>query len=361
MRPRGSLFIKAMLDFRETDGLFDNFEVNREPFWPRIWWLIAGSGVWHLVLVACVIMIPPVRDALSLAIMFRGAGFVDKAYKKTQIENEGEITEITLEKFHYPEGYFAMDQQGMPIEQFPTPTPFTPSPFTPSKVTNPFPTPTPFPIAIPSPTIAAQVTPTPTPSAEDQKAIEKAEAELDRAAAENGVKRPKEINTRPFKDLLANAKKMKDDGKLKLTGQIELTVESDLEPDGKLKNARVTDKRGDKTLEAVALDFVAALSDSGVLDFLEGTKHLRLIAKIDDNNVEVTAATEVDSESRARQMEKGYSLLIVGGRIAKRGKDEEVYYNHTQVTSQGKEVSVKFTMPRSEMGELLSKYSTEKK
>ena len=360
MRPRGSLFIKAMLDFRETDGLLENFEVNREPFWPRISWLIAGSGVWHLVLVACVIMIPAVRDALSLAIMFQGAGFVDKAYKKTQIEDEGDITEITLAKFHYPEGYFAMDQTGMPIEQFPTPAPFTPAPFTPSQV-NPVSTPTPFPIATPSPAIAAQVTPTPTPSAEDQKAIEKAEEELDRAAAENGVRRPKEINTRPFKDLLANAKKMKDDGKLKLTGQIELTVESDLEPDGKLKNAHVTDKRGDKILEAVALDFVAALSDSGVLDFLEGTKHLRLVAKIDDNNVEVTAATEVDSESRARQMEKGYSLLIVGGRIAKRGKDEEVYYNHTQVTSQGKEVSVKFAMPRAEMGELLSKYSNEKK
>src|SRR5437588_764908 len=83
-----------------------------------------------------------------------------------------------------------------------------------------------------------------------------------------------EINTRPFKDLLASAKKMKDDGKLKLTGQIELTVESDLDSDGKLKNAHVTDKRGDKILESVALDFVAALSDSGVLDFLEGTTHV---------------------------------------------------------------------------------------
>jgi hypothetical protein len=352
-----------MLDFRETDGLFDKFEVNREPFWPRISWLVAGSGVWHLVLVACVILIPPVRDALSLAALFQGAGFVDKAYKKTQIENEGDITEITLEKFRYPDGYFSMDQPFTQTEQFPTAPAFTPPPFTPSQVAAASPTPAPAPVASPSPAIATNVTatPTPTPSAEDQKAIAKAEAELDRAAEENGVKRPKEINTRPFKDLLANAKKMKDEGKLKLTGQVELTVESDLATDGTLKNAHVTDKRGDKTIEAVALDFVAALSDSGVLDFLEGTNHLRLVVKIDDNNVEVTASTEVDSEGRARQMERGYSLLIVGGRIAKRGKDEEIYYNHTQVSSQGKEVSVKFSMPRAEMGELLSKYSTEKK
>ena len=361
MRPRGRYFIKRMLDFTETDGLFGNFEINREPFWPRISWLLAGSGVWHLVVVAAVILIPPVRDALSLAALFQGAGFVDKAYNKTHIENEGDITEITLEKFHYPEGYFSVDQQGMPIEPFPSPSPvpFKPQVFSPSELVNP--SPTPAPIASPSPSIAANGTPTPTPSAEDEKARQKVEEELDRLAAENGVRRPKEINTRPFKDLLIDAKKKKDSGELKLDGQIEITVEADRDPDGKLKNAKVTDKRGDKKLEAVALDFISALSDSGVLDFLEGTKHLRLIVKIDDKTVEVTASTEVESSERARTLERTFSGMIVLGRIAKRGKDEEVYYNHTQVSSQDKEVSVKFSMPRSEMGAMLSKYSAETK
>src|SRR5207247_8693132 len=105
-------------------------------------------------------------------------------------------------------------------------------------------------------------------------------------------------------------KKMKDEKKLNLDGQIELTVEADRDSDGKLQNAKATDVRGDKTLEGVALDFVSALSDSGVLDFLEGTKHLKLVAKIDDRNVEIVVSTEVESEERARQLEKGYSLLI---------------------------------------------------
>ena len=52
--------------------------------------------------------------------------------------------------------------------------------------------------------------------------------------------------------------------------------------------------------------------------------------------------------------------MIVLGRIVKRGKDEEVYYNHTQVSSNEKEVSVKFAMPRAEMGAMLSKYAAEK-
>ena len=351
--------MKEMLDFAETDGLFDNFEVNREPFWPRISWLIAGSGAWHGVLIAVIILIPPVRDALSISAMFSGATFVDRAYNKTRIENEGDILEITTEKFRYPDGYFAMDQQAMPSPEFPQAAPFIPSPFSPSQLASP--TPTPSPVASPPALIAANATPTPSPSAEDEKEKQKIEEELDRLAKENGVKRPKEVNTRPFKDLLAAAKKKKDSGELKLDGQIELSVEADRDPDGKLRNAKVTDKRGDKTLEAVALDFIAALSDSGVLDFLEDTKHLRVTVKIDDKTVEVVASSEVESTDRARKLERTFNGMIVLGRIAKRGQDEEVYYNHSEVSSNEKEVSVKFSMPRAEMGQLLTKYSEEKK
>jgi len=362
MRPKGGRsFITEMFDFTETDGLFDNFEVNREPFWPRILWLVAGSGAWHAVLVACIILIPAVRDALSIATLFSGAGFVDRAYTKTQIENEGDITEITLEKFRYPDGYFAGDAQAMPSPEFPPSVPFTPQVFSPSQLADPSPTPAPSPVASASPAIAANATPTPSPSAEDEKEKQKIEEELDRLAKENGVKRPKEINTRPFKDLLAAAKKKKDSGELKLDGQIELTVEADRDPDGKLRNAKVADKRGDKKLEAVALDFISALSDSGVLDFLEDTKHLRVTVKIDDKTVEVVASSEVESTDRARRLERTFNGMIVLGRIAKRGQDEETYYNHTEVSSSEKEVSLKFSMPRAEMGALLSKYSEEKK
>jgi hypothetical protein len=291
--------------------------------------------------------------------MFSGAGFVDRAYNKTQIENEGDIVEITTEKFRYPEGYFGTDAQALP-----SPTPIVPiAPgFTPTNVppAQLLPSPTPAPVASQSPAIAANATPTPTPNAEEEKEKQKIEQELDRLAKENGVGRPKEINTRPFKDLLVSAKKKRDAKELNLDGQIEISVEADREPDGKLTNAKVADKRGDKKLEAVALDFISALSDSGVLDFLEGTKHLRVTVKIDDKTVEVVASSEVESAERARTMERTFSGMIVLGRIAKRGKDEEIYYNHTQVSSNEKEVSVKFSMSRAEMGTLLSKYTAEK-
>lgn len=342
---------QKMLDLTETDGLFEHFEVNPQPFWPVISRLLGGSIILHAVLAAGIILVPAVRDALSIAVMFRGAGLVDRPYTKTQIENEGDIVDITVERFRYPDGYFATDAQ-----PFPSPLPpiaFMPKSFPPAQLATPSPAATPSPIASPSTAIAAGATPSPSVSAEDEKAKQKVEAELDRAAAENGVKRPKEINSRPFKDLLANAKKKKDSGEIDLTKPVEITIEADRDTEGKLKNAHVGG--GDEKLKTVALDFISALSDSGVLDFLEGTKHIRFTVKIDDKTVEVSASSEVESEERARQMERGYSLLIVGGRIIKRGQDEEIYYNHTEVTSKDKVVSVKFSMPRKDMGELLSK------
>ncbi len=352
-----------MLRFGETTtGLFEKVEVNSEPFWPRISKLLGASVVFHALLVLAILLIPPVRDALSIAMLFSDAGFVDRPYTKTQIADEGEITEITTEKFQYPEGYFAMDQIPLPT---PTPTPlpviasapFVPVPVPPSQLD---PLATPKPSASPSPLIASNATPSPSPNAEDEAARQKAEQELDKMAAENGVKRPREINTRPFKDLLLAAKKLKDEKKLNLDGQIELTVEADRDEQGKLTNAVVTDKRGDKTLKSVALDFVSALSDSGVLDFLEGTKHLKVTVKLDNDNVEVVASTEVDTEDRARQLERTFGGMIVLGRIVKHGQDEEAYYNHTEVSSTQKEVRLKFLMPRAEMGAKLSKYSSEK-
>jgi hypothetical protein len=350
-----------MFQFSDTAGLFENFEVNREPFWPRVGWLLAGSLVWHAFAIFVIVQVPQVRDTLRIATIFSETGFVDRPYEKTDIENLGEITEITTEKFSYPPGYFMVANGEMPLPS-PSPTPnliasapFTPVPVPQSQLD---PAATPSPVATP---LVAGATPTPSPNAEQEAAKKKAEEELDKIAAENNVKRPKEINTRPFKDLLAEAKKRRDRGELKLEGLIEMTVDADRMPDGKLANAKVTDKRGDKVLERTALEFIAALSDSGVLVFLEDAKHLRVSVKLDKDIVEVIAVTEVDTEERARQLEKTYGLMIVLGRLAKQGQDEEVYYNHTQVSSKEKEVSVKFSMPRAEMGAMLSKHASESK
>ena len=363
-----------MLDFTETDGLFDNFEVNREPFWPRISWLIAGSGVWHLVLLACIILIPPVRDALSLAVLFQGAGFVDKAYNKTQISDEGDITEITLEKFRYPDGYFLIDQQGMPLQQFPVAPAFIPPPFTPSQTAAASPTPAPSPVASPSPVVATS-SPASSPAAKteadkkaaDAKTVEKAQKELEDVSKKTGIELPKEgeINKAPFKDLAVYATGLKDKGQLDFEKPFEVVIETTLDKDGKLVNPRVTGKSGDASLVDLGTRLVGAMNDSGVLFYLKkinedkpGTKVVFTI-KQDTNEVIATVQSEVTSPESARQLAAGFRVLLGAGAKARAGKDEEVLINHTTVSADGKSIVFQLTMAHKDVVDIVKKGMAE--
>jgi len=350
-----------MLDFRETDGLFENFEVNRDPFWPQISWLIAGSGVWHLVLLACIIFIPPVRNALNIVVLFSGGGFVDRPYNKTEIE-QGDITEITLEKFHYPEGYFAMDQQGMPIEQLPPPVPFTPKVFSPAQIA----TPTPFPISTPSPAIAAS-SPGPSPAVKtdgnndaEQKAAEKA---LDEASKKTGIDLPEEgeINKRPFKDLAAHATDLKNRGELDLAQPFEIEIETNLDKNGKLVNQKVTKRSGDANLVDLGTGLVAAMNDRGVLYYLKkinedkpGTKVVFTI-KQDGKEVVATVTSEVSTTDSARQLASGFRVLMAAGANTRKGHDEEILLRSTNVTADGKNVVFKLTMAHKDVADIVKK------
>jgi hypothetical protein len=358
-----------MLDFRETDGLFENFEVNREPFWPQISWLIAGSGVWHVVLLACIILIPPVRNALNIVVLFSGGGFVDRPYNKTEID-QGDITEITLEKFHYPEGYFAMDQQSMPIEQLPPPVPFTPKVFSPAQIATPLPTPTPFPISTPSPAIAAS-SPGPSPAVKaegnndaEQKAAEKA---LDEASKKTGIDLPEEgeINKRPFKDLAAHATDLKNRGELDLAQPFEIEIETNLDKNGKLINQKVTKRSGDANLIDLGTRLVAAMNDSGVLYYLKkinedkpGTKVVFTI-KQDGKEVVATVTSEVSTPDSARQLASGFRVLMAAGANTRKGHDEEILLRSTNVTADGKNVVFKLTMAHKDVADIVKKGMAE--
>lgn len=359
-----------MLDFTETDGLFDNFEVNREPFWPRISWLIAGSGAWHLVLLACIILIPPVRSAFGLAVMFSGGGFVDRPYNKTEIGDEGDIVEITMEKFHYPEGYFAMDQQGMPIQQFPPTAPFTPPVFSPSEIATPSPTPAPSPVASPSPAIAANSSAASPPvktaaenKAAEEKAAAKAQKDLDEVSKKTGIDLPKEgeINKNPFKDLAAYATGLKNQGKLDFEKPFEVVIDTELDKDGKLVKPTVSKKVGDAVLVDLGARLVAAMNDSGVLFYLKkinedkpGTKVVFTI-KQDGNEVVATVTSEVTSPDSARQLAAGFRLLMAAGAETRKGKDEEILLRSTTVSADGKNVVFKLTMAHRDVVDIVKK------
>jgi hypothetical protein len=352
-------------DFADTGGLFDHFEVNREPFWPRIVWLVVGSGAWHLVLLACIVLIPPVRDAFAITALFSGAGFVDRPYSRTEIGDDVDIIDFTTEKFHYPEGYFLMDQQGiLPPQEYPVMPPFTPASV---PAANPIPSPsvTPTP-ALP---IAANTgdgkpsdsKPTPTPASD--KSAEQAQKELEAASKKTGIELPEEgtINKAPYKDLAEYATSLRDQGKLDFNKPFEVVIETALGADGKFAKADVTRKVGDDNLVELGKRLVSAMNDSGVLFYLKkinedkpGTKIVFTI-KQDGNEVLATVESEVSSADSANKLARGFALLITLGADSRKGHDEEVLLKSTKVSADGNKVVFKLTMPRQDVVDIVKK------
>lgn len=353
-------------DFADTGGLFDHYEVNREPFWPRIVWLVAGSGAWHLVLLACIVLIPPVRDAFAITALFSGAGFVDRPYTRSEIGDDVDIIDFTTEKFHYPEGYFLMDENGMlPPPQFPVMPPFIPASV---PAANPIPSPsvTPTPAL---PPIAANTgdgkpsdaKPTPTPA--NDKSAAQAQKELEAASKKTGIELPEEgaINKAPYKDLAEYATNLRDQGKLDFNKPFEVVIETALGEDGKFAKAEVTRKVGDDTLVELGKRLVSAMNDSGVLFYLKkinedkpGTKIIFTI-KQDGNEVLATVESEVSSADSANQLARGFALLISLGADSRKGHDEEVLLKSTKVSANGNKVVFKLTMPRQDVVDIVKK------
>jgi hypothetical protein len=224
--------------------------------------------------------------------------------------------------------------------------------------------PTPASVAAASPTPAAspQATPAEDLAAgfNDNMTKEERDKKLNDLAAKNNIERPDEdaINKKPLKDWLAKAKDAKEKNEIDLTGQIEMIIEADRDSDGKLINPVVIAKKGDPKLQDLVKEFVAALSDSRALASLKDIKHIRLTVNLNEKDVTVKVSSEVDSADRASQIAKGYSLLLIGGRYAKKGQTEEIIYKNTKISTNGKEVEVNFTMPRKEATDILTKLST---
>lgn len=287
---------------------------------------------------------------------------------------------LAHDKFRYPPGYFATEEQ---LKALAVPTPSIPQmTFTPSRVRQiPFPTPTPE----ASPTVSPEASPAaktdvevavnskaedPKTPAPDPKTPEEAEQELNKIAAENNVVRPSEndINTRPLKDWLSRANALRDKGQLDLSSEIEITIAASLNTDCKLTDPNVVQKTGDARLIDVAKDMVAAIGDSGMLSFLRDPSKvkdptklscdampLQVTIKLDQNDIAAKVETQADSPERAVQMAKGYNTLLAVGEFAKRGHDEEILYRNTKVTSEGKQILVNFSMPRPTASEMLKK------
>lgn len=353
--------------------IFSSFEVNRQSRGPLLLGLLAGSIVIHLALAATVLYVPRFRAAFNLAVLAGQTNYVDRAYKKTVVGEDVQMVELSP-KFHYPEGYFATDFSATAT---PTPDPMAPriiSTYQPPKV-EPLPSPSPSaaPSASPVPgaTNSAVAVTSPAPSttaaASDNKAEPTPETKTDDADV-LGINEG-DLNKRPLKDWLARANQMKEKGTIDLTATVEMTVDAKLNSECKLEDPIVVQKSGDHQMIDLAKELAAAIGDSRMLVFLKDPEKiqkdpkdlrcepmpLRFNVKLDQSDFNATIETEADSPEQAAQRSGVYNWLLVGGAKKKEGRDEEVIFKNTKVTSEGKQIVVHFTMPRQTAGEMLKR------
>jgi hypothetical protein len=369
-----------MFNFADTGGLFDHFEVNREPFWPKMSWLVAGSGVWHLVLVALILLIPPVRDAFSITAMFREAGFVDRPYTHTDIE-DADIIDFSNQQFHYPEGYWAMDQQGMPplAEQLPVTNPFTPAHFSALPAPSPSPSVSPSPSPVPPALIAGnnpnlkgttgkktEAKPSPAVNAED-KSVDQAQKELEAAAKKTGIALPEEgeINKAPFKALAMYATDLRDAKKLDFNKPFEISIETTLDSKGKLVKPTVVRKSGDEILVDLGKELVSAMNDSGVLFYLKKINEDNPGAKVvftikqDGDDVAATVETEVKSADSANKLSRAFGIMLMAGAASRKGHDEEILLKSTKVSADANKLVFKLSMPHQDVVDIVQRGMAE--
>ena len=367
--------------------LFENFEVNRDSRWAVVLMRLVGASlVLHLVLVWLVIYVPAIRDTVNIAAIVAGTKFVDKDYVATQIGEDVELVQLTTEKFHYPEGYFALEAQldgELPSQAGAAADPFAPkiisqwNPKTvdPEQAASPSPeasasaspaaSPGASPSASPSSSAVAQASPASSASTNANTHLppDEAQKKLEETAKENNLALPDEnqINKKALKDFVKYANELKNEGKLDLNKPFEVVIEAEMDEKGKLINPRFTKKVGDENLVNLFGRMVAALNDSGFLIYLQpfskdnpGAKVVITI-KQGESEVLASVSSETTSTARAETLAKAFNFLLAAGADSRAGKEEEALIRNTNASPDGKRVVVNFSMPRQSVVDMIKK------
>ena len=362
--------------------LFEKFEVNRDSRWAILAKLIGASLVLHLALVWAMIYVPAVRETLNIAALIASTRFVDKDYAATQIGDNVQLVQLTNEKFHYPEGYFALEAQlngTLPGQVPPASDPFAPkiisqwNPKAPDPEHSPSPNPETSaspsassavsPSASPAASAVAQASPAASPNPSTPLTPDEAQKKLEETAAANNVVLPEEnqINKKVLKDFAAYANTLKNEGRLDFNKPFEVVIEAEMDEQGKLKNPRFTKKSGDANLVDLFGRMIAALNDSGFLIYLQpiskdnpGAKVV-ITVKQGENEVLASVESETSSTDKAQTLAKALNYMLILGAGSRAGKDEEVIMKNTSATPDGKKVVVNFSMPRQSVVDMIKK------
>ena len=170
---------------------------------------------------------------------------------------------------------------------------------------------------------------------------------------------PAKVSMAPIRAFLRRSKRLKDSGKLDLSKARTLTVEGDRQEDGTLTAVQITGaSASDAEFRRVALDFVASLNESRVLQALDTVSHVRMTFSLDAETFALRTASDTPSVARAEEMARGYRVMVNIGRLARRNTDEGAVLNNMKISASGKQLVMNLDMPREQMGNILMRQIT---
>jgi hypothetical protein len=336
--------------------LFQSYEARQRTRTGRrvLAWLAASIAL-HLSFVVTVVYVPALQSALQIASIFNGMEYGDEDYERTTLDGAAVTYVRTSDFFQYPAGYFSKikptDLSGATVQTTPTvkPTPApTPRP-TPSPVATPLPSPsaTPAPAASPSPAGGATET--------TAKVDEEAKPEPSPESVQDTLKALPKINSRPFTDFIRRTKTLVDEGKFELN-VLQVSVEADVTADGRLTNFKGWQFNPNSPQhQKLAREFVAMISDSRGFSYLQGATHVKISGRLDSSTVSARVTAAADSAELAARKASGYNLLLAGVKIARRGKNEEVFLQNTRINAAGSNIQIEMRMPRKLANEVIAK------
>lgn len=187
---------------------------------------------------------------------------------------------------------------------------------------------------------------TPIPSIEDLKAII--------------------INREPLFDLSKDVNKKLAANQLDLNAKVNIMAKGKLDETGKIEKGFVfaADDKSDPAMTQMVKDSIAALNDSGYLQYLKNLsgKDINVTVVQDDANFTATVQSEVESAVRATSLKTVLNLAINYYKDKKSGpeadendKDDLALLNTATVETDGNKLVIKFSISKPEAQALIQK------
>ena len=111
----------------------------------------------------------------------------------------------------------------------------------------------------------------------------------------------------------------------------------------------------DQKMIDVVKEAITAINDSGYLQYLKDIsgKDFSLMLKQDETSISAIVQSEMESDTRAKSISSGLSLLISAAKLKKNSetadqndKDDLILLENARVETDGKKVVIKFLVPK---------------